>query len=122
MHAPRVGRRGQVAHGVLDDGEQLSELVGRPAEVVGGQQPQRDDLDAAGGAPAEQVLDLVGAAAMARADVVGARSAGPATVAVEDDADVAGQRCVAERVQQPTLVDAVHQIAQTHARLLPPQG
>src|SRR5207245_3292122 len=80
VHAPGVVRRGQVTHGVLDDGEQAGELVTRTAEVVGGQQPQRHDLDAAGGAPTEQVLDLVRTAALPGADVVSAAGTGTATV------------------------------------------
>ena len=53
---------------VLDDLQQRLELVGGPVEVVGRQQPQRDDLDAELVAPAEELLDLVRAGPVAVGD------------------------------------------------------
>jgi len=43
VHVPAF--RDQALHGVFDDLQQRHELAGRPGQVVGGQQPQRDDLD-----------------------------------------------------------------------------
>ena len=54
--APLVGQR---LDGVLDDLEQRVQLGRRPVEVVGREQPERDDLDADLVAPAEQRLDVV---------------------------------------------------------------
>ena len=67
---PPAPRRGEVGDGVLDDAAAAasSSAVG-PVEVVGRQQPQRDDLDADLLAPAEELLDLVGAGLVARAGV-----------------------------------------------------
>ena len=69
--------------------QQRRQLVGRPVQVVGRQQPQRDDLDADLLAPAEQRLDVVGAGLVALRGV-GADGLGPAPVAVEHHADVLG--------------------------------
>src|SRR3954468_5549926 len=40
---PPAALVGQVGDRLLDDQQQLAELLGRPVEVLGGQQPQRDD-------------------------------------------------------------------------------
>ena len=67
-----------------------------PVEVVGGEQPQRDDLDADLLAPAEELLDLVGAGPPAtRLGRPG--GLGPPPVAVEDHADVARDLLAVER-------------------------
>ena len=58
---PPAAGGGERADGVLDDREQLLELVGAAGEVVRGEHPERDHLDADVLAPLEQVGDLVGA-------------------------------------------------------------
>ena len=50
---------------VLDDAEKCGELWLRAIEIVGREQPQRDDLDTGLITPAEEVDDLGGARAMA---------------------------------------------------------
>ena len=62
--APRRGERRSTASSMIV--EQRLELVGAAREVVGGEHPQRDDLDADVLAPLEQVGDLVRARAGAR--------------------------------------------------------
>ena len=66
---------------------QRADLLGGPAEVVGRQQPQRDELDVQLVAPAEELLDLVGAGEVAALDLL-AEGLGPPPVAVAHDADV----------------------------------
>ena len=75
------------------------------AQVVGGEQEERDDLDAGVVAPAQQVDDLVGAPAVAVVDVLEPDGPGPAAVAVDDHADVAGQVGTLQRAGEPALVD-----------------
>ena len=79
----------QLVDDVVDDLEQRVELVGRAVEVVGGQQEQRDDLDAGLLAPAQQVGDLGRTDPVAVVDVDESRVARPAPVAVEHERDVA---------------------------------
>ena len=94
------------------------QLLGRPAEVVAGQQPQRDDLDLRLGAPGEQVDDVVSSGPMAVADTAPASRSGPSAIAVEDDADMAGPRGSSERPDEPPLIDPVDQIPHAHDRRL----
>ena len=89
--AATAARGGQVAGDVLDDPQQRGQLGLRPAQVVGGEQEERDDLDARLVAPAQQVDDLVRAPAVPVVDVLEADGPGPAAVAVHDHADVAGR-------------------------------
>ena len=61
--APLVGER---VDGLLDDAAAAaSSSLGGPVEVVGREQPQRDDLDADLLAPAQQRLDVRGPGAVA---------------------------------------------------------
>ena len=121
MHPPGLLGGSEIAHRLLDDREQLRDLGRRPGEVVVRQQPERDDLDARLAAPVEQVGDVVGAGLVPARDVVGAAACGPATVAVEDDPDVARPWCIGEVRDQPALVDAVDQVANVHdAKVTPP--
>jgi hypothetical protein len=114
MHAPRLVRLGELAHGVLDDAEQRHELIRGPIEVLARQQPERDDLDPLLLAPLQQVGDVVRAGAVAVADVRGAGGARPAPVAVEDDADVARPGPLRDRASEPSLVDPVDHLAYIH--------
>ena len=66
---------GEVGDGRLDDLEERGELLLGAAQVVGGEQPERDVLDAGVAAPLEQLLDLVGAGLVAARR---ARPRGPA--------------------------------------------
>ena len=70
-------------------------------------------------APAEQVADLARADAVAVVGVLEPELLGPAPVAVDDDADVPGdgRAGALERGGQPPLVQAVGEVAQSHARL-----
>jgi hypothetical protein len=109
VHAPAAGVR-DVVDQPLDDREQRRQLGRRPVEVVGGQQPQRDDLDTDLVAPAEDLLDLVGAGPPAAR----LRSAGrlrPPAVAVEDDPDVARDLLGVQRSRDASRVEAVQQVS-----------
>src|SRR5262245_54589749 len=112
LDAPPLG--GEVLDGVLDDGEQRLQLAGRPAEIVGGQEPESDDLDAGLLRPLEELGDLVGAALVAGADVGQSHGPGPAAVAVEDDADVAGVRVGTQPCLKPLFVQLVDQVPKAH--------
>ena len=85
-------------------------------EVVGGEQEDRDDLDAGLVAPAQQVDDLGRAAAVAVVDVLEPAGPGPAPVAVDDHADVARQLGPLQRAGQPAFVDHGEHIADLLAR------
>ena len=63
------------------------------AEVVGGQHPQRDDLDVGFGGPAQDLGDLVSAALMTMSGRC-PRDLRPAPVSIQDDADMAGHLAV----------------------------
>ena len=52
-----------------DDLEERLDLALVPLEILPGQRPERDLVDPDLGAPGEQVVDLVGAVAVARPDV-----------------------------------------------------
>ena len=93
LHVPLLGH--QLADGVLDDPQQRLELVRLPGQVVGGQQPQRDDLDAGLLAPVEQLEDLVRARLMTAADVGQARRPRPPAVTVAHHPDVTRYRLTA---------------------------
>src|SRR5690606_29663259 len=87
---PRIARFGEFVHDVRNDLQERGDLLaGAVAHVVRRQQPQRDDLDLRLPAPAEEVRDLAGAHPVTTVDVGEPRFTRPATVAVEDDADVA---------------------------------
>ena len=98
-----VGERGDR---LADDVEQRRELALGAVEVVGREQPQRDDLDADLVAPAEQRLDVGGAGPVAVRGVA-ADGLGPAPVAVEHHADVLGQPSAGHPAQHPGLVRRV---------------
>jgi hypothetical protein len=109
----------QALHGLLDDAEQCFEFGVRPGEVVGGQQPQGDDLDVGVVAPTEEVDDLrrtSGVTDRRRRSLC----TGPAAVAIQDHADVLGGaaalRCFGELGVEPSFVYPVCEIGQTHVR------
>src|SRR5690606_30304390 len=107
---PRIARRGQLVDHVRDDLQQRLHLFVRTvADVVGGEQEQRDDLDARLPAPRQEVLDALGADAVTTVDVGEARFTGPPAVAVENDADVAGM-LPRGLLLQPPRVEAVHDL------------
>ena len=110
---PPAALGGEVGDDRLDDRQQRGQLGGRAVEVVGGQQPQGDHLDADVLAPAEQRQDVVGAGLVALLGV-GAVGPGPAPVAVEHDADVAREAAGREAGGEPSLVGAVQQVPQPH--------
>jgi hypothetical protein len=114
---PVAVRTGQVGDDALDDPQQRRQLGLRPAEVVGGQQPQRDDLHAGLVAPAEQVDDLARAGPVPLVRVDDAELLGPAPVAVDDDADVLGdgRTALRELVGEPPLVRPVGDVLESHA-------
>ena len=110
-----MARLGEVGDGRLDDLQEGGELLLGAAQVVGGEQPERDVLDAGVAAPLEQLLDLVGAGLVAarRAGPAGPR---PAAVAVEHDGHVARERLLGEVLEDSALVRAVDHVAP------PPRG
>jgi hypothetical protein len=75
-------------------------------------------LDAELVAPAEEALDVLRAGAVAVVGVGQAHVAGPATVAVDHDADVPGQGLAGQLACEPTLVDPVKQVRDRHNRQL----
>ena len=87
---PPAAGPAQLVDDITDDLQQRLQLVGRAAQVVGGEQEQRDDLDARLVAPAEQVRDLGRADPVPVVDVDEAGVAGPAAVAVQHQRDVPG--------------------------------
>ncbi|EGJ75002.1 putative oxidoreductase [Streptomyces sp. Tu6071] len=104
---------GEGPDGVLDDAEEGDEFGLGAVEVVRGEHPQRHDLDVRLGAPAEELLDLLGARAVAlRRGAAG--GAGPAAIAVEDEADVLGDLRVVEAPSHPPCVESVHEVAHVH--------
>ena len=103
----------QLAHGVFDDPEERCELLLGPIQVVGRQQPQGDDVDVQFGAPAEELVDLRGALAMARRDA-DPECLCPATVAVEDDPDMARYAVGRQLSGDPALVGPVEEAAHIH--------
>ena len=117
VERPAVLGPGEVGDDALDDAQQRAELGLGAGQVVGRQQPERDDLDAGVVAPAEQVDDLVGAALVAVVDARRPDHAGPAAVAVEHQPDVARHRrgLTGEAARQPALVQLVGDVAQPHA-------
>ena len=90
----------------------------RAGEVVGGQQPQGDHLDAGLAAPGEQFEDVIGALLMAGTHVGQARGPRPPPVAIQDHPDVPRDRVPRERCLQPPLVQPVDEIAKSHPHLL----
>ena len=112
---PRVAVLGQLGDQVLDDGEERIELGGRPAQIVGGQQVQRDQLDPAGlVAPAQQVQYPPGAdpVPVVRVDVP--HLLGPPAVAVAHHADVQRPRLATQYRGQPPLVHRVGELTEAH--------
>src|SRR5665647_1090678 len=105
---------GEVPDGVRDDAEQLGDLLGRARQVVRGEHPERDDLDADLLRPPQQLGDLVGARPVAGGRI-GTDGARPAPVAVEDHADVPGNVLPRQGTGEATLVHAVQQVRQAHA-------
>ncbi len=107
---------GEGADDVLDDAEQRDEFVLRPLEVVGRQQPERDDLHVRLGAPAEKLLDLLGPGPVS-VHGGGAGRLRPAAVAVHDDADVLGHLSVVQVAFHPARVQPDQQAAQLVAQV-----
>ena len=101
-----VATLAEAGHHLLDDHEEPAQLGGRPVEVVGGQQPEGDDLHTELVAPLEQRGDVRGAGAVAVLGVL-ADGFGPPAVAVEHHADVLGQSVRREPAGDPGLVGGV---------------
>src|SRR5918993_275770 len=99
VDAPSMGVR-EAVHGSLDDAEQRAKLTLRTVEVVGREQPERDDLDPYLVAPRQEVGDVVGAGLVALAGA-GAPGTRPPTVPVEHDPDVPRDRGGAELLRRP---------------------
>jgi hypothetical protein len=102
---PRVRRH--LAQLGLDRRQDARDLVRRPAEVVGGEHPQRHRRDVELDAPLEEIVEL------ARSEVVDlggpGQPLGPgvATVAVQDDPDVTRPRLGADLPEQVALVEVI---------------
>ena len=112
VHVPALGD--ETADRVLDDPQQRLELGGRPGEIVGGQQPQGDDLDAGFPAPLEQLEDLVGALLVAAGHVEQAGGPGPPAVAVTHHADMPRDRPRGQGTFEPARVEPVNQATKSH--------
>jgi hypothetical protein len=113
--ASRCRRARELVHDVGDDLQERVELVGGPAQVVGGEQEERDDLHALLLAPREQIGDLGRAHPVPVVDVDEARLARPPAVAVEHHRDVPGPLLQATQVsREPALVERVEQVANAH--------
>ena len=104
----------EAADGVLDDPQQRLELGARPPQVVCGQQPEGDDLDAGFPAPLEQLEDLVGALLVAAGHVEQAHGPGPPAVAVAHHADVPGNHLRGQGTFEPARVEPVNQATKSH--------
>ena len=88
--------------------------MGAP-EVVGGEHEERDHRDARVLAPAEQVDDLVRAAAVPVGDVLETDGPRPAPVPVHDHTDVTGDVGTLEGPGEPPLVDLDDHLADVTA-------
>ncbi|GAB3645273.1 hypothetical protein GCM10028833_04490 [Glycomyces tarimensis] len=115
---PRLLGLGQLAGELADDVEQRVELLLRPREVLGGQQPDRDVLDAELFAPAEEPLNVLRPGAVAIVRIGEPHVARPPAVPVDQDADVLGQRLARQLTVEPTFIDAVEQVCDRHERQL----
>ena len=91
-----------------------SSSAGRAVQVVGGQQVERDVLDAGLVTPGEQLLDPGGADPVAVVGVDEAHLAGPAAVAVAHHPDMARHRLAGEFSGEPPLVERIDKGPQTH--------
>ena len=118
---PPMSVFGQVMGGLVDDAEQGQQLRRVPLQVVGGQQPQGDHLDAGFLAPTQELRDPRRAGTVAGL-AAGALDGGPPAVAVQDDPDMAGGPVAVQPPPDPTGVGGVEDVAQTHEhhlRLIP---
>src|SRR5690606_8246435 len=84
------------------------------AQVVRGEQVQRDDADAGLVTPVQHVLDLGGADPMPVVGIDEPHLSGPSAVSVAHHADVARHRLSGELGLQPPLVYRVEQLPQSH--------
>ncbi len=114
LDPPRLVGPGEILHPALDDPQERGQLGLRAVQIVGGQQPQGDQLDPGVGTPAQQILDLAGAHPVAVADILATGGPGPAAVPVEDHTHVPGNRPAGELPAQPPLVQQVEQIPDGH--------
>ena len=123
---PRVSVGGQVPGQILDDPQQRIEFGGRPAQVLGAEQVERDVPDTGLVTPARArslIFDSADAVAVVRVDV--AHLPRPPAVAVAHQPDVVRMRLARERGDQPPLVDRINQIphvSQTIHRARPGHG
>jgi predicted CoA-binding protein len=108
-HPPVATRLGQLVDHTLDDLQQRHELRLRPQDVVGGEQPERDELHLRFTAPAEQVRDTVRTGDVAVLDVGEAGLTRPPSVAVENDADVP-RVASGGLLDEPLVVEAVDEL------------
>ena len=102
--APVLGEAGEL---FLDRRKDLGELAGGAEEVLGREHPERERRDPELRTPGEHVVELLGAEAVGEPRVGQAVLAGVAAVAVEDDADVAGDGTAADLTGQAPRVEAV---------------
>ena len=82
---------------------------GTTAQVVGGQQVDRDDPDAEVVAPAQELDHLRGAGAVTVGGRLERALARPAPVAVDDHRDVVGQRRIGQFAAKAGLIEAVEE-------------
>lgn len=111
--------RGDLVSDVRDDRQQRGDLVVAAAQVVGGEQPDRDGADTGLRAPLQQIGDVLGTDPVTVADVLEAGLAGPPPVAVDEQSDVVRNLCSDEFSGELALVQAVKDTRQPHALTLP---
>ena len=79
------------------------------AEIVGGEEVERDDLHAGGFAPPEELWNLLGPGPVAERRALLQPLLRPAPVAVDDDRDVVRHLRLDDLTPQPPLVQTVQQ-------------
>lgn len=117
VHPPAARRPGQaLGDDVLDHLHQVVHLGRWPlAQVVGRGNEDRHVPDAEAGAPAQDLLDVLAAVAMADAGIAHAHLSGPPAVAVHDQRDVPRHGPAGQPRAQPPRVERVDRITQEHA-------
>ncbi len=117
LHAPpRV--LGEEFGEFRDDAEEVVEFLAIPrAQVVRGEQVQRDGADSDLFAPAEELRDLAGSGAMPEGGALLETLFRPATIPVDDHGDVLGNLAPIDLAAQAPLVQPVEQTGPRIRRL-----
>src|SRR5262245_47388625 len=100
---------GEMEELVLDGGQDAGHLLRRTSEVIDRKAPQRHGRDAQLGTPLDDLAELVGAEGVGGARIGEALLAGEASVAIEDDADMAWTRPLPHLAEEASLVEVVEE-------------